>query len=149
MYSSFERRDRITLRVVLTVAWFSSAVAGLIGIIGPPASVQNEVGIFLSTMGSIFLLVFGVVAGVGTMANRYWLEWAAAFFASGGTAVYVAATWGIVIGGGHSGRAQTAALLTALLSFTVYRVVACAAHARRQRLVHEHVKQSVKGLLRD
>jgi len=136
MYSSFIKRDRVMIRVALSLAWGFTALGGLGGIVVQPTVVTNEVGNLLPYLSSFAILIFGVVALVGVATNHYWLEWAAAWVAAGGAFAYIITVWFTVFTG-NMNRLQGAGLFTALLFFYIYRIVSCAAHARKLRSIHD------------
>lgn len=138
MYSSFPKQDRIRIKLALALAWSFVMFGGLAGIV-TAKSVEAELGFWIPFAGSFIVSIFGAVAVLGIVLNRYWLEWVAAWFVSGGVFVYALYIWYITIASG-SFKFQGAALLTALLFFFAYRIVACSAHARKQRLIHKLVQ---------
>jgi predicted ABC-type sugar transport system permease subunit len=139
MYSSFPRADQLRIRAVLAAAWGFSAIAGGGGVLFDLHTVSNEIGAPFPLIASIIVGVFSLVAAFGIIRNKYWFEWVAAWFVSGGVFVYTVIFWGLVING-QAGRVQTASLLSALLMFYIYRIVSCSAHARKQRAIHELVE---------
>lgn len=136
MYSSFEKRDRVMIRLALSTAWGFVTLSGLGGLFINPGSFADEIGPELPFFGSLIVSAFGIMGFVGVAFNKYWLEWVAAWFVSGGIFAYTVAFWYLVVAG-NAGRFQNAALLTGLLMFFVYRIVSCAAHARKQRQIHK------------
>ncbi len=140
MYSSFPKKDRAAIKVALSAAWFFSALSGVGGVILTPATVRNEVGDILPLLSSGMVLLAAGIAVYGILTNRYQWEWVAAWFASGGLFVYIATVWYLVLFADSATRLQQAASLTSLLCFYIYRIVACSAHARKQRTIHELVQ---------
>jgi hypothetical protein len=145
MYSSFARGDRIAIRSALAAAWGFTALAGGGGVLIDLGSIVEHVGPVLPAVSSAIVLVFATIAAVGVVVNRYWMEWAAAWFVSGGVFVYVVLLWYLVYNG-SDGRFQTAALLSGMLCFFAYRIIACAAHARKQRTIHKLLESGEVGL---
>lgn len=141
MYSSFPRKDRVAIQVALAAAWFFSSLSGVGGVLLTPVTVKNEVGHVLPLFSSGMVLLAAAIAIYGVIRNRYQLEWVAAWFASSGSFVYISTVWYLVIFDGQSTRLQQAASLTSLLCFYIYRIVACSAHARKQRTIHELVEK--------
>ena len=139
MYSSFPKNDRVKIRLALGFAWAFTAVAGAGGVLLDLGSITNEGGAPVPFAASLMVLISALAATVGVALDRYWVEWVAAWLASGGVFVYAAIFWYLVITG-QAGRLQTAGLLSALFCFYVYRIVACAAHARKQRTIHKLVQ---------
>lgn len=141
MYSSFPKKDRAAIKAALTAAWFFSAISGVGGVLLTPVTVKNEVGDVLPLVSSGLVLLASGIACCGILTNRYQWEWVAAWFASSGLFVYVATVWFLVIFADSGTRLQQAASLTSLLCFYIYRIVACSAHARKQRTIHELVQK--------
>ena len=139
MYSSFPKNDRLKIRVSLTSAWFFTALAGAGGVLFDLGSISNQVGAPVPFVASLIVAISAAAAAVGVAIDRYWIEWAAAWFAAGGVFTYVSIFWYLVITG-EAGRFQTAAMLTALLCFYAYRIISCSAHARKQRTIHRLVQ---------
>lgn len=135
MYSSFPKRDRIAIRVALSLAWFMSSLAGVGGILLTPATVQNEVGIHLPLISSFIVFLASAYSLVGVAINRYEWEWVGSWFTIGGAFIYVVTVWALVFTSSPT-RMQQAASLSSLLFFYVYRIVACSAHARKLRQIH-------------
>ena len=121
------------------MAWFFTAVAGGGGVLLDLGSLAAQIGAPVPFAASLVVCVFSTFAALGVALDRYWIEWAAAWFVAGGVFVYTVIFWGLVIAG-QAGRFQTAGLLSALLMFYVYRIVACSAHARKQRTIHQLVQ---------
>jgi hypothetical protein len=134
MYSSFPKQDRVRIRLSLTFAWAFVTLGGFFGILNP-TSVEAEIGFWLPLISSVAIAFFGTVATIGVALNKYWIEWVAAWFVSGGVFAYAIFIWYLSFSNGN-GRFQAACLLTSLLFFFAYRIVACAAHARKLRLIH-------------
>lgn len=141
MYSSFPKKDRIAIRSTLATAWFFSTLSGIGGMFLTPTTVQAEVGTYLPVLSSAVVFVSSLVALLGILINKYQAEWVSAWFTAGGAFVYVITVWSVFFAG-SSTRLQQASSLTALMFFYVYRIVACAAHARKQRSIHELVNNN-------
>lgn len=139
MYSSFPKRDRVAIKSALSAAWAFSAVSGVGGIVLSPASVSAELGPLFPTISSALLMIAALGAIVGVTSTRYQIEWVAAWFAASGQLAYLVTVWSLVLTTTPT-RLQQAAALTSLMFFYVYRIVKCAAHARKQRKVHELVE---------
>lgn len=137
MYSSFPKSDRIRIRLALTFAWAFITFGGAFGVLAAP-QIEAEVGSMLPYFSSMAIALFGFVATIGVAVNNYKFEWVAAWFVSGGVFVYAIYIWYLSIVAGNN-RFQAAALLTALLFFFIYRIFACAAHARKLRVIHDLV----------
>lgn len=138
MYSSFPKNDRIRIRVALSLAWGFVAFGGLSGVFAPTAF-QLDVGYVIPIFSSLIIAVFATVAAIGVALNRYWMEWVAAWPSLGGVFGYSIYVWYLSFTSGNL-RFQAAALLTALLFFFVYRIVANSAHAKKQRSIHDLIQ---------
>ena len=138
MYSSFPKQDRIRIRVALSLGWAFVAFGGLSGLFSP-APTNIQVSYILPLVSSFMIAVFASAAAVGVALNRYWIEWVAAWPASGGVFVYSIYTWYVSISAGNN-RYQAAGLLTGLLFFFAYRIVANSAHAKKQREIHDLIQ---------
>lgn len=139
MYSSFPKSDRIKIRVALCAAWGATAFAGGVGVLLDLGSIVASVGEALPFWASLTVAVFSTFATVGVALDKYWVEWASAWFTAGGVFIYAVLMWALAFGG-QTGRFQTAGLLSALLAFYAYRIISCSAHARKQRRIHELVQ---------
>ena len=139
MYSSFPKSDRILIRLALSAAWAFTSIAGFVGVLVDLGSIEDAIGHWTPFVGSLVVGVFGLFAALGVALDRYWIEWAAAWFVSGGVLLYTVVFWALVFTG-NTGRFQTAALLSALLCFYSYRIISCAAHARKQRQIHKLIQ---------
>lgn len=144
MYSSFPKSDRLRIRIALAGAWAFTALGGLGGIFQTSPQLMLEIGWALPLVSSIAIASAATGATVGVLLDKYWIEWVAAWFTAGGVFAYTAALW-YLVAVGSAPRIQSAALLSALLCFYAYRIVACAAHARKQRTVHKLVQSGETG----
>jgi len=139
VYSSFPKNDRIKIRLPLASAWAFTALAGGGGVLLDLGSIAAQIGAPVPFASSLIVFIFSGFATVGVLLDRYWIEWAAAWFVAGGIFVYTVIFW-VLVFTGQAGRFQTAGLLSALFCFYVYRIVACAAHAHKQRTIHNMVQ---------
>lgn len=135
MLSSYPRRDRILLRATLASAWALVALGGVAAIFFTPTTIENELGTYLTYVWGGIAAIASIVAAIGVLADRYRLEWAAAWFAGGGLAVYAGVVWWLVATGNQT-RLTQALLVSALILHTAYRALSCAAHARKLRAEH-------------
>lgn len=135
MYSNFPKADRLKIRAGLAATWGFLAVSGAGGLLFPPQSIVEHTGVIPHTITAVVLLVSSLIGFAATVLNRYRVEWAAAYFAVAGLAVYVFAVWSIVIMG-ETGRMQQAGALSALIGFCIYRIAACASHSRFLKKQH-------------
>ena len=145
MYSSLPRRDRITIRITLTIAWSFSALAGVGGILLAPVTVQNELAPHVPFFGNAVVVIASIIAAVGILLNRHQYEWVGSYFAAGGLFIYLITVW-YLFATGTPTRLQQASYLTSLLFFFVYRIVANSAHARKQRLIHKAAEEMSGGI---
>lgn len=143
VYSSFDRRDRIAIRSALVGAWLFVALGAVGGVWLTPATVAEEIG-SLAAVSAWIALVSAAAAMVGVLANRYWMEWVAAWFASLGLSVYSVGVWYIVLTSTPT-RLQQAAYVTALIGFTVVRIAMNSAYASKQRKIHEIAREIMDG----
>lgn len=139
MYSSFPKADRIRIRLALSAAWVFVTVAGIAGVFVDLGPIEDAIGHWVPLIGNLVVGVFSFSAAVGVALDKYWIEWASAWFVTGGTLLYVIVFWGLVLAGDGQ-RIQTAALLSALFCFQSYRIISCAAHARKQRQIHKLIR---------
>lgn len=145
MYSALPTRDRVTIRAFLTLAWALTSIGGAGGVLMDLSPFSQQVGPLIPLICSLVVMVFGVLAALGVALDRYWVEWASAWFVAGGIVAHSVFLW-IFVFAGHWERLQNAALLSALLFFYAYRIATCAAHARKQRHIHEMVNSGEMGL---
>lgn len=135
MLSSYLRRDRILLRGILASAWIVVALGGVSAILFTPTTIENELGTLLTYIWGGISAIASIIAAIGVLTNRYRLEWAAAWFAGAGLAVYGGVVWWLVVAGSTT-RLTQAFLISALILHTVYRALSCGAHARKLRIEH-------------
>lgn len=136
MYSGLPPRERRAVQASLVVGWLSATGAGL-------SAALNPTSVTLATMGSVIAAIMGVmlaasavVATVGILAQRYRLEWVAAWVAAAGFVPYSITIWSLTVTE-NSSWFTAAFISTVSLSFYVSRALLCAAHAAKLRIVHE------------
>jgi hypothetical protein len=137
MYSSFARQDRVAIRSTLTAAWAFISLSGLGGLLTPNIALTSDIAQVIALVANFMLAVFGFFAGVGVVSNRYWIEWFAAWFTSGGIFAFAMLSWYFFFIERFPALLQNSSLLTGLLLFSIFRIVSCAAHARKQRQIFE------------
>lgn len=135
MFSHLPPRQRRLVRVALSSAWATTALAGLSSLI---TSTYQPLDLLAMTevTAALVLVVMATFAAVGVGLNRYRMEWVAAWFSATALAPYVLVYWYTVFTVSLS-RLSSAFLLTALIGFYMSRAIMCAAHAERLRQLHE------------
>jgi len=136
MYSGLPPRERRAVQASLVAGWLSATGAGVSAALNPTSVTLMSMGPFIAAIMGAMLGVSAVVAVVGVVAQRYRLEWVAAWTAAAGFVPYSITIWSLTITENVSWL--TAAFIsTVALAFYVSRAVLCAAHAAKLRIVHE------------
>lgn len=135
MLSGLPRKYRISIRVVLTAAWIFATFAGFFAIVLSPLTIASELGQVLLYLCGAVTATAGGFATVGVAANRYRIEWPAAWFAASGLSFYGVILWWLVFSGEWTRSTQACSVSVAIL-FMVSRALYCAAHAAKLRALH-------------
>lgn len=135
MLSSLPPRHQTYIRAALTAAWCLIALGGGTAVLYSPLTIVSELGTIIVYAWGTITMIAGLVAGIGVAADRYRVEWAAAWFAASGLSVYMSTLWWLVFAG-ETTRLTQAFIVTAAILFMVTRALFCAAHAAKLRAIH-------------
>jgi len=137
MLRDYPTRNRILVRVSLTSAWVLAGGAGFTSAL--LLNVVRELGTVMTVVCGVILTIGALVATLGVALDRYRWEWSAAWFAAFGLSPYFVAIWAAVFLV-DLGRISQAFLVTALVTFFLYRAMMCSAHAARLRGLHHEAE---------
>lgn len=76
------------VRVARILSYAFASLTGIAAVLFTPASITPQTIIIISTMA-----LFGLVCLIGTLVQKYVVEWISLFFLSGGISIYVAGLW--------------------------------------------------------
>lgn len=130
MWSQYRPRDRMWLRILLSVLWVAMAGIAIASILDPGASL---VGLLRAQwafiVGGGLAFACSLLALAGIILNRYRLEWLGAMFAPIGMVPYVVTAWWVLVDDGFAPARAISATFTIL--FPLLRSMHCMAHANR------------------
>ncbi|AWY05396.1 membrane protein [Microbacterium phage Metamorphoo] len=136
MYSGLPPRERRAVQASLVAGWLAATGAGVTAALNPTSVTLLAMGPVIAAIMGVILTISAVVACVGVLAQRYRLEWVAAWTAAAGFVPYSITIWSLTITDNLSWL--TASFIsTVSLAFYVSRALLCAAHAAKLRIVHE------------
>ena len=135
MYSGLPPKHARIVKATLALAWGFSSFAGLSAVLLSPTTIIAEIGGLGTVLSGVLLIVATVVATVGVLTSRYWLEWVASWGAAAALAPYLITVWALVFTDTAT-RSTQAFLVTSLVAFYFSRAALCAAHAAKLREAH-------------
>lgn len=102
----------------MRTAGYTAVTAGGFGtLLFTPQTIEAVLGPWVTTLWSVLLIGGGLVAAVGSMCQRWDLEYPALPFAMAGMAIYLVALWSITFDDNMSRSGQT--LLITAFAFTL------------------------------
>lgn len=106
----------VVVRTARILAYAFASLTGVAAVLFTPASITPASVVIIATMA-----IFGAVCLVGTLIQKYVVEWISLFFLAGGITVYVAGLW---IGALSSTKYIAAAsVLTMLVLLLIVRLI--------------------------
>lgn len=119
-------------RTMRTAGYTAVAAGGFGTLFFTPDSIESVLGAPVATLWSVLLIVGGLAAAVGSLCERWDLEYPALPFALAGMAIYLIALWSITFDDNLSRSGQTL-LLTAFAFTLAVRWLDLRALARSRR----------------
>jgi hypothetical protein len=136
MLSAYPLKNRVSVRFLLTGAWFFAGCAGLSAAALVNITFVRELGIFMTILCGAALAGGALIAALGVAMNSYRWEWGASWLAAFGLSPYLIGIW-LAVWFIDIGRISQALLVTSLVVFFLYRSAMCAAHAAKLRSLHQ------------
>jgi hypothetical protein len=119
-------------RVLRTAGYTAVAAGGFGTLLYTPQTIESVLGESVTTLWSVLLIVGGVAAALGSVSQRWDLEYPGLPFVLAGMGIYLVALWSITADDTLSRSGQTL-LLTAFAFMLAARLVDLRALARSRR----------------
>lgn len=129
MYRDLPKRDSRLMRLILSAAWLTAAVAGYLGIRFPSAVLENETSFFYVVASCSLLILGGALASLGAFRAKAYAEMVGGYIASSGMSIYVLSV--LLSSIDIPSKSMGALLLAACLLLMLGRVVFCEAHIKK------------------
>lgn len=134
MYSALPTRLKAGIRLSLVGAWMLVFASGIASALPGGSGPASALGSIVSAASGAVVALASAASAVGVIADRYRIEWVAAWCAAAGVTPYLVASWMEVATGALD--ADQALYSSALLAFLILRAQFCAAHAAKLRAMH-------------